>query len=231
MKTWIITGAARGFGLEISKAVLASGENVVATTRNRPEELAAKLNHHPNLHVGVLDITDGSQARRVAAEAVEKFHRLDVLVNNAGFGLLGGVEEVSDEEAKRVYETNVFGLLKVIRAVLPHMRKQRFGHVINFSSVGGLTGSAGWGIYVEVDHLAARRHNLAHQTPAHLESVGDNLLTDPGDLGRFRAFIEDQPQFFLAVGQLLFGNWLEVKDAFEKPISEPVEQPNGWLED
>jgi hypothetical protein len=75
--------------------------------------------------------------------------------------------------------------------------------------------------------LGAWRHDLAHQTPAHLESVGDNLLTDPGDLGRFHAFIEDQPQFFLAVGQLPFGNRLEVKHAFEQPISEPIEQPNG----
>jgi short-subunit dehydrogenase len=84
---------------------------------------------------------------QVAAETVEKFRSIDVLVNNAGFGLLGGVEEINDEEARRVYETNVFGLLKVTRAVLPHMRRQRSGHVINFSSVGGLTGSAAWGIY------------------------------------------------------------------------------------
>ena len=118
--------------------------NLVATVRNKPGELAAKLDH-PNLHVAILDINDEAQAVNVAAEAVEKFSSIDVLVNNAGFGLLGGVEEISDAEARRVYETNVFGLLKVTRAVLPHMRRQRSGHVVNFSSVGGLTGSAGWG--------------------------------------------------------------------------------------
>ena len=83
----------------------------------------------------------------MAADTVGKFGRIDVLVNNAGFGLLGAVEEATDAEVKRVYETNVFGLLKVTRAVLPYLRKQRSGHIINFSSVGGLRSSAGWGIY------------------------------------------------------------------------------------
>src|SRR5262245_53219027 len=129
-KTWIITGASRGFGLEISKAVLASGDNVVATVRSKPEELAAKLDHSPKLYVAILDISDEAEAIKVAAQTVEKFGSIDVLANNAGFGLLGGVEEISDQEARRVYETNVFGLLKVTRAVLPHMRRQRSGHVI-----------------------------------------------------------------------------------------------------
>ncbi|MBV8227015.1 MAG: SDR family NAD(P)-dependent oxidoreductase [Verrucomicrobia bacterium] len=146
-KTWIITGAARGFGLEICKAVLGSGDNVVATVRSKPEDLSAKLDNHPKLHVASLDITDEPQARKVAADTVGKFGRIDVLVNNAGFGLLGAVEEATDAEVKRVYETNVFGLLKVTRAVLPYLRKQRSGHIINFSSVGGLRSSAGWGIY------------------------------------------------------------------------------------
>ena len=146
-KIWIITGAARGFGQQISKAVLATGDVVIATVRSRPEELKAQLGNHPNLHVTILDITNEDQARNVAAEAVKNFGRIDVLVNNAGSGLLSAVEEATDEEVKRNYETNVFGLLKVTRAVLPHMRRQRSGHVINFSSVGGLLGSAGWGLY------------------------------------------------------------------------------------
>src|SRR5215470_8017657 len=145
-KVWIVTGAARGFGLEITRAVLASGDTVVATVRSRPEELKTQLNH-PNLHVAVLDVTNEARAREVAADTVKKLGRIDVLVNNAGHGLLSAVEEASEEEVKRNYETNVFGLLKVIRAVLPHMRKQRSGHIVNFSSVGGLTGSAGWGLY------------------------------------------------------------------------------------
>src|SRR5215510_9782483 len=145
-KVWIVTGAARGFGLEITRAVLASGDTVVAAVRSRPEDLKTQLNH-PNLHAAVLDVTNEAQAREVTADTVKKLGRIDVLVNNAGFGLLSAVEEASDEEIKRNYETNVFGLLKVTRAVLPYMRKQRAGHVINFSSVGGLVGSAGWGLY------------------------------------------------------------------------------------
>ena len=146
-KIWIITGAARGFGQQISKAVLATGDVVIATVRSRPEELKSKLGNHPNLHVAILDITNEDQARNVAAEAAKSFGRIDVLVNNAGSGLLSAVEEATDDEVKRNYETNVFGLLKVTRAVLPQMRRQRSGHVINFSSVGGLLGSAGWGLY------------------------------------------------------------------------------------
>src|SRR5499433_4317803 len=145
-KVWIVTGAARGFGLEITRAVLASGDTVVATVRSRAEELKTQLNH-PNLHVAVLDVTNEAQAREVAADTVNRLGRIDILVNNAGHGLLSAVEEATDEEVKRNYETNVFGLLKVIRAVLPHMRRQRSGHVINFSSVGGLLGWAGWGLY------------------------------------------------------------------------------------
>ena len=179
-KTWIITGASRGFGLEISKAVLASGDNVVATVRRKPEELAAKLDHSPKLYVAILDISDEAQAIKVAAQTVEKFGSIDVLANNAGFGLLGGVEEISDQEARRVYETNVFGLLKVTRAVLPHMRRQRSGHVINFSSVGGLTGSAGWGIYCS--------------TKFAVEGVTEALAKELAPLGIFATTVE--PGYF-----------------------------------
>lgn len=146
-KVWIITGAARGFGLEISRAALAAGDTVVATVRSRPEELAAQLGHHPQLQVALLDISDEAQARQVAADTVAKFGRIDVLVNNAGAGLLSAVEEATDEEVRRNYEVNVFGLLKVTRAVLPHLRRQHSGHIINLSSVGGLAASAGWGLY------------------------------------------------------------------------------------
>ena len=180
MKTWIITGAARGFGLVISQAVLDSGDNVVTTVRREPEELAAKLGNHPNSHVAILDINDEEQAQKVAAEAVERFGSINALVNNAGFGLLGSIEEITDEEAKRVFETNVFGLLKVTRAVLPHMRRQHSGHVINFSSVGGLTGSAGWGIYCS--------------TKFAVEGITEALAKELAPLGLFATTVE--PGYF-----------------------------------
>lgn len=146
-KVWYITGASRGFGLEIAKAALAEGNKVVATVRSRPEQLAAELSNNENLFVTVLDVTDEAQALDAAKQATDKFGRIDVLVNNAGYGLLSAVEEASNEEVKQNYDANVFGLLNVTRAILPYMRKQRSGHVINISSVGGLNGFVGWGIY------------------------------------------------------------------------------------
>lgn len=146
-KIWIITGAARGFGFEITRAVLASGDSVVATVRSQPEKLAERYGNPSGLHVALLNIADETQVRQVAEEAVARFGRIDVLVNNAGSGLLGAVEEATDAEVRRNYDINVFGLLNVTRAVLPHLRRQRSGHIINFSSVGGLVASAGWGLY------------------------------------------------------------------------------------
>ncbi|MDQ0872698.1 NAD(P)-dependent dehydrogenase (short-subunit alcohol dehydrogenase family) [Paenibacillus sp. V4I3] len=146
-KAWFITGAARGIGFEILKAVLETGDHVVATVRSSAESLADKLGNPENLQVVLLDITDEQQAIAAANQAVQKFGKIDVLVNNAGFGLLSAVEEATAEEVRKNFETNVFGLLNVTRAVLPHMRQRRSGHIINFSSVGGLSGYIGWGVY------------------------------------------------------------------------------------
>lgn len=145
-KVWLITGASRGIGLEIVKAALENGDKVVATVRKDAEAFEKSFDT-PNLKAVVLDVTNEPQAQSVAKEIVEAFGKIDVLVNNAGYGLLSAVEEASDEEIKQNYEVNVFGLLKVTRAVLPYMRAVRSGHVINISSVGGLTGIVGWGLY------------------------------------------------------------------------------------
>ena len=142
MKTWFITGATRGFGALIMEAVLASGDAVVATARD-PSSIA----DHPRLLKLPLDVTNEGQARDAAARGIEKFGRIDVLVNNAGYGLLGAVEEASAIEVEGVFATNVFGLLNVARAVLPYMRSRRSGHIINMSSIGGYASSAGWGVY------------------------------------------------------------------------------------
>jgi NAD(P)-dependent dehydrogenase (short-subunit alcohol dehydrogenase family) len=146
-KIWFITGASRGFGFDITKAALDAGDKIVATVRSKPEVLLSKLKNNENLFVTPLDVTNETQAHEAAKQAIVKFGRIDVLVNNAGYGLLSAVEETSADEVRRNYETNVFGTLNVIRAILPYMRKQRGGHVINLSSVGGLRGSVGWGLY------------------------------------------------------------------------------------
>jgi NAD(P)-dependent dehydrogenase (short-subunit alcohol dehydrogenase family) len=146
-KTWFITGASRGFGLDITKAVLASGDKVVAAVRSNPEALSNQLNNPENLQVVILDVTNEAQAKTATEQAINHFGGIDVLVNNAGYGLLAAVEEATDQEVKQNYEVNVFGMLNVTRAVLPYMRKQRSGHVINISSVGGLSSYYGWGLY------------------------------------------------------------------------------------
>lgn len=145
-KTWFITGASRGFGLRVARLALAQGANVVATAR-RAEAVREALGDHPNLLSVALDVTDETEAHTAVAATVERFGQIDVLLNNAGFGLLGAVEEASAEDVERVYRTNVFGLLNVTRAVLPVMRGQRSGRILNISSIGGYRGSAGFGVY------------------------------------------------------------------------------------
>jgi NAD(P)-dependent dehydrogenase (short-subunit alcohol dehydrogenase family) len=146
MRTWFITGASRGLGALIAAEALAAGDSVAATARN-PQTVLETIGDHPRLLPLALDVTDEPMTKTAVEKAVERFGRIDVLVNNAGFGLLGAVEEATTDEVERLYRTNVFGLLGVIRATLPYMRAQRSGHVINMSSIGGYHGSAGFGIY------------------------------------------------------------------------------------
>lgn len=146
-KSWFITGASRGFGLEIVSAALESGDRVVATVRKNAAEFQNKWPQHANLLTVNMDVTAEDQVREAVQKAIDQFGQIDVLVNNAGYGLLAAIEEASDAEVKQNYEVNVFGTLNVIRAVLPFMRKERSGHVINISSVGGLGAYIGWGLY------------------------------------------------------------------------------------
>ncbi|UDM52852.1 oxidoreductase [Cupriavidus sp. MP-37] len=146
VKVWFITGASRGFGLELTRAALARGDRVVATARN-PQAVTGAVGEHENLLAVALDVTSEAQAVAAAEAAVARFGRIDVLVNNAGYGLLGAVEEASAREVEQQFATNVFGVLAVTRAVLPQMRRQRSGHIINISSIGGYAAYPGWGVY------------------------------------------------------------------------------------
>jgi NAD(P)-dependent dehydrogenase (short-subunit alcohol dehydrogenase family) len=146
MSVWFITGAARGFGREIAREALARGHRVAATARN-PDDITAALGEHPDLLPVALDVTDADQVDVAVAAVIDRFGTIDVLVNNAGRGLVGAVEETSDDDARTVFDVNVFGLLAVTRAVLPVMRHNRSGKIINISSSGGFVGRAGFGIY------------------------------------------------------------------------------------
>lgn len=145
-KVWFITGATRGFGRLIARKALDRGDAVVATGRN-PEDVTKALGQSEQVLVLPLDVRSDSQALTAAKTAFEHFGRIDVLVNNAGYGLLGAVEEANAREVENQFATNVFGLLNVTRAVLPYMRSAKSGHIINLSSIGGYAAYAGWGIY------------------------------------------------------------------------------------
>ena len=145
-RIWLITGASRGIGARIAEVALAQGDAVVATSCSA-ESITRRLGASDALLPLALDVTDEAQARHAVGAALERFGRIDVLVNNAGYGLLGAVEEATADEVRRLYETNVFGLLNVTRAVLPSMRARRAGHVINISSLGGVRSAAGFGVY------------------------------------------------------------------------------------
>jgi NAD(P)-dependent dehydrogenase (short-subunit alcohol dehydrogenase family) len=143
-KTWLITGCSTGFGRVLTEALLQTSANVVATAR-QTEALSGLTGDR--LLKAALDVTDPSSIQQAVAAAHERFGRIDVLVNNAGYGMLGAVEECALDEAQRMFDTNVFGLVRVTQAVLPIMRTQRTGHIFNISSAAGIVPTAGFGLY------------------------------------------------------------------------------------
>jgi NAD(P)-dependent dehydrogenase (short-subunit alcohol dehydrogenase family) len=146
-KVWFITGTSTGFGRLLTEEVLKAGGKVLATAR-RPEQIADLTKKYPEAaRTFALDVTNPEQIKRVAEQAIAAFGRIDVLVNNAGYGLAGGIEAATEAEFMPMFETNVFGLIRVTRAFLPQFRKQRAGHIINLSSMAGLVGNPGWGYY------------------------------------------------------------------------------------
>jgi len=138
-KIWLVTGAGRGMGTDIARAALDAGHAVVATGRN-PDRVAEALGAHEDLLTVALDVTDPASVAAAVDAAVDRFGRIDVLVNNAGNFYAGFFEEVSPEDFRAQVETNLFGPLNVTRAVLPVMRAQHFGLVVTFSSSAGITG-------------------------------------------------------------------------------------------
>jgi len=154
-KTWLITGSSRGFGWELAKAVLDSGDTVLATAR-RPDQLDELVRRHGDrVRTLALDVTDAAAARTAVQTAVDEFGSLDVVVNNAGYGNSAPIEDFPDDDFRAQIETNLFGVVNVTKAALPVMRKQRSGHIIQFSSIGGRVGgtpgmaayqTAKWGV-------------------------------------------------------------------------------------
>ena len=147
-QVWFITGASKGFGLELVKQLLQQGHQVAATSRDISELRAAVGPESASFLPLAVDITAEASVGQAIDATVRQFGRLDVVVNNAGYGQLGGLEEVSDAEARENFDVNVFGTLNVIRHALPQLRQQQRGHIMNFSSIAGILGSfPGWGVY------------------------------------------------------------------------------------
>ena len=142
---WLVTGCSTGFGRELSRILLQRGNRVVVTARN-PAALD-EFAENANALLAALDVTLPLQIADVVLQAEARFGRIDVLVNNAGYGYLSAVEEGEDDEVRAMFETNVFGLANMTKAVLPGMRERRRGHIVNISSMGGLIGFPGIGYY------------------------------------------------------------------------------------
>jgi NAD(P)-dependent dehydrogenase (short-subunit alcohol dehydrogenase family) len=146
-KVWFITGSSTGFGRELTEELLEQDYKVVATAR-KPEVLQDLVEKYPETVRAVrLDVTKPEEARAAIDAAVKEFGRVDVLVNNAGYGLIGAIEEPSDEQIRQQFETNVFGVINVLRAALPVLREQKGGHILNLSSVGGFVAFPSSGYY------------------------------------------------------------------------------------
>lgn len=146
-KVWFITGTSSGFGRALAEEVLAKGDRVVATAR-KPEVLQDLIEQYPAAARAVkLDVTNTGDAKSSVREAVAEFGRIDVLVNNAGYALVGAIEETSDEQIRQQFETNLFGVLNVTREVLPVLRRQKSGHIVNIGSLVGISAMPLLGIY------------------------------------------------------------------------------------
>lgn len=146
-KTWFVTGTSQGLGLELVQQLLAKGYNVAATARNIDTLKKAVNTSSPQFLPLEMNLLDDNSINIAVNKTIRQFGNIDYLVNNAGYGLIGGIEECSREEVQASFDVNVFGLLDVTRAVLPHMRTAQSGHIFNISSVFGLIAGAGWGIY------------------------------------------------------------------------------------
>jgi len=177
-KVWFVTGSSKGLGLSLVKALLNQGYQVAATSRtvNSFENDVTASNNFLPLE---MDITDESSVIEAINRAIETFGTIDVVVNNAGYGQLGTLEELSNEEGRQNFETNVFGLLNVIRNVMPHLREKKSGHIINISSIAGFLGAfPGWGIYNATKFAVA---GLTEALSAEAKSLGINAtIVYPG---------------------------------------------------
>ncbi|MBW8687790.1 SDR family oxidoreductase [Chitinophaga rhizophila] len=151
-RVWFITGASKGLGLSLVKQLLAADQQVAATSRTVEELRRAVGIESANFLPLEMDLTNEASVEAAIQDTIAKFNRLDVIVNNAGYGIGGSIEELTDRETRDAFDVNVFGTLNVIRKAMPQLRVQRSGHIINISSIAGIAPATGWSIYGAAKH-------------------------------------------------------------------------------
>lgn len=176
---WFITGCSTGFGRELVKLVLQRGWNAVITARNTAQVQDLAEGYDDTSLVLPLDVNKKEQIASAISKTISKFGKIDVLVNNAGYGYFSSIEEGEEEKIRAQFETNFFGLVSLTQAVLPQMRNQQGGHIINFSSIGGLMGFAATGFY--------------HATKFAVEGLSESLAKEVGPLGIKVLLVEPGP--------------------------------------
>ncbi|CAG4903222.1 oxidoreductase [Paraburkholderia gardini] len=176
---WLITGCSTGFGRELAKLVLERGWRAVVTARDASKVQDIAEGHQGRALVLPLDVTKRGQIDHVVAQATQQFGRIDALVNNAGYGYLAAIEEGEDDAVRAMFETNVFGLVDMTKAVLPQMRKQRSGLIVNVSSIGGIASFAATGYY--------------HGTKYAVEGISESLALEVKPLGIDVLIVEPGP--------------------------------------
>jgi len=202
----LVTGASKGLGLILVKTLLKDGVNVAATSRNL-NDLTKAVGGHDNFLPLAVDLTNESSVESAISQTISKFGQVDVVVNNAGYGMLGALEELSDEESRQNFDVNVFGSLNVIRKVLPQLRKQQSGHIFNISSIGGFSGNfPGVGIYCATKFAVV---GFTESLAAEVKSMGIKAtVVEPG---YFRT--EFLTTGSLAVPSSPIGAYKEVRDS------------------
>ena len=176
---WFITGCSTGFGRELSKLILQRGWNAVVTSRKLVDIQDITEGYDDHSLALSLDVTQKDQVSNAVAKAEEKFGKIDVLVNNAGYGYFSSIEEGEEQKIRAQFDTNVFGLISVIQSVLPGMRRQGSGSIVNFSSIGGLVAFAATGFY--------------HATKFAVEGLSESLSKEAGPLGIKVLLVEPGP--------------------------------------
>ncbi len=208
-KTWFITGASKGLGLALVRQLLALGQNVAATSRKPEALIAAAGGSTANLLPLYADLADDASVKQAISATVKKFGTVDVAVNNAGYGIGGSLEELTDAEVRQSFDINVFGTINVIRNVLPYMREQKSGHMINISSIAGMAATTGWAAY------AATKFAVTGLTEVLAEDVREFGITATVVLpGGFRTSFLDKDS--IVIGEKRIDAYTVMREAQER---------------